>query len=355
MHWSLFALAGIALLIAHGLKLPAAGGRLGAIAAFGAGLLLSAFAIKTVASASGIGHTTDFDRYVNAAVAEAKQDPAQLIVFTGASFSRNGIDPARLTLALNEHGYDYRVISLSIEAASILERNAHLEQFMALSGRTPDVVLIEVAQEFDHRAAYMFGNSKFNARAIEQFDLATTAWTARGLAGGACEGLSGCIKDAGFLGLHAALNLLNVGLIGTGERPQDALAVPSYDPAVKARAPSNPEDAATILAAAPTFGPQWVRAYRTRQRETLLGQGVRAVGYYQPPMLDPAARAYTSGLCLGELAGYLCIDPDNPALLNRLNAPVWFDPSHLLDTGTAIYNAWLVQQLIDSGVLEITG
>lgn len=353
MHWSLFALAAIALVAAHGLKLPAAGGRIGAAAAFSAGLLLSAFAIKTIASASGIGRTTDFDRFVNAAVAEAAQDPARLIVFTGASFSRNGIDPARLTLALNERGYDYRVVSLSIEAASILERDAHLKQFMALSGRIPDVVFIEVAQEFDHRAAYMFGNSKFNARAIEQFDLRTTAWTASGLLGGACQGLGGCIKDAGFLGLHAGLNLLNVGLIGTGERPQDAAPTPSYDPATEARAPSNPEDAATILTAAPLFGPQWVQAYRTGQRQRLLAQGVGMVGYYQPPMIDPAARAYTSGLCLGELADYPCIGPDDPALLNQLTGPVWFDPKHLLDTGTAIYNAWLVQQLIDSGALEL--
>ena len=354
MHWSLFALAALALLGAHGLKLPQAGGRFGGIAAFLIGLALSALAIKTLAAASGIGRTTVFDSFVNAAVIEAQQDPAPLIVFTGASFSRNAIDPQRLTLALKERGYNYRVVSLSIEAASIIERDAHLQQFMALSGRVPDLVFIEISEEFDHRAAYMFGNSKFNARAIEQFDLRTSVWTALGIMGGACDGTSGCLKDAVYLGAHTALNVLNVGLIGQGERPQDAPAQPAFDPQTTPRAPSDASQTAIILPAEPVRGPQWARSYRTVQRNALLAKGVRLVGYYQPPLLDPAQRAYTSGLCLGELSALPCISPDDPVLLNQLTAEVWFDPGHLLDNGAAIYTGWLAQHLIDSGALEMT-
>ena len=96
MHWSLFVLAGLGLVFAHGLKLPTSGSRAASITAFVCGLLITAFAVKSMAASAGIGRTTDFDRFVKAAVIEATQDEAPLIVFTGASYSRNGIDPERL-------------------------------------------------------------------------------------------------------------------------------------------------------------------------------------------------------------------------------------------------------------------
>ena len=227
MQWSLFLLAGIALVLAHGLKLPLMGRRMVAISAFVAGLLLSVVTVKAIAGAAGIGRTTDFDRYVNAAVVTATQDNAPLIVFTGASYSRNGIDPDRLTLALRERGFPHRVVSLSIEAASILERDAHLEQFMTLSGRVPEVVFVEVAKDFDSRAAYMFGNSKFSARAIEQFDLATAAWTGFGILGGACRGVKDCALDSAYLGLHSALNFINEEQLSGRERNTKIKAIPA--------------------------------------------------------------------------------------------------------------------------------
>ncbi len=352
MQWSLFLLAGIALILAHGLKLPLMGRRMTAISAFVGGLLLSAVTVKAIAGAAGIGRTTDFDRYVNAAVATATQDDAPLIVFTGASYSRNGIDPDRLTLALRDRGFPHRVVSLSIEAASILERDAHLEQFMTLSGRVPDVVFVEVAKDFDERAAYMFGNSKFNTRAIEQFDLATAAWTGFGILGGACRGMKNCALDSAYLGAHSALNFFNVGLVSGGERSSDIDAVPAYDPQSEPRRETNPDLALQSKLAETYQGPQWARSFRLQQLRRLKSEGVRQVAYYQPPALDPEARAYMDGLCVGEFVQNTCISPNDPALMRQLNGDFWFDPSHLLDSGTAIYNAWLVDQIIASKVLE---
>ena len=351
MHWSLFACAGLVLIGVHSLKLPVVGGRLGAIAAFVCGLLFAVVAVKTTVNASGIGRTTDFDKIVNAAVAEAKQDDRPLIVFTGASYSRNGLDPERLTIALNEAGYRYRAINLSIEAASLIERDSHLQQFMKLSERVPEVVFVEVAKPFDHRAAFMFGNSKFNARAIEQFDLKTSAWTGFGIVGGACEGKAGCIKDAGFLSLHAALNFFNIGLIGRGEKPEAAGTLLSYDPQDDPRQESEPADANNILPVTDWTAPQWVRSYRTIMRDRLLSTGVQTVGYYQPPVISPDHRMYVAALCADELAAFPCIDPNDPELLEPLTEPLWFDPEHLLDDGAAIYTRWLAGELIDSGVL----
>ncbi len=353
MHWSLFVLAGLGLVLAHGLKLPLAGSRAASMTSFLAGLLITAFAVKALAGAAGIGRTTDFDRFVKAAVLEATQDDAPLIVFTGASYSRNGIDPERLTLALRERGYPHRVVNLSIEAASILERDAHLNQFIELSGRVPDIVFIEVARDFDERAAYMFGNSKFNMRAIEQFDVSGAVWTSFGILGGACEGPKGCVLDTAYVGLHTLLNVLNVGLIGSGETPTEIDAVPAYDPQVEARAKSQPRLALQQNPVSVFQGPQWVRSFRYQQQGRLNAAGVDAIGYYQPPTLDPADRAYLDGLCAGEFVQFACISPNDPKLMQQLNGAHWFDPAHLLDSGTAIYNRWLVEEIIASQVLEL--
>ncbi|MEM9937359.1 MAG: hypothetical protein AAF768_00795 [Pseudomonadota bacterium] len=352
MHWSMFALAALVLVAAYSLKVPKAGlGRLSSAMAFFGGLIASALLIKMFASEAGLGRTTEFDKFVNAAIVSAEQDPAPLIVFTGASYSRNGIDPERLTLALKDLGYNYRVVSLSLEAASILERDAHLKQFMNAIDRAPEIVFVEVSGAFDNKVAYMFGNSKFSQRAIEQFDLRTTAWTLLGLGNRACEGVSACIQDAGFLGLHSGLNFLNIGLVGKGETASGAGAVPAYDPQFAPRYDLDPAEALNQAEATPVIAKQWVRSFRYQQRERLRSEGVSHVAYYQPPMLYEGARAYTEGLCDGELAGEICIHSNDTGLMQALNGNYWYDHGHLLDAGTAIYNAWLIDQMIESGVL----
>lgn len=352
MHWSLFALAGVALLLAHGLRIPVSGNRWFGLLAFVTGLFVTAFAIKVFAASSDIGRTTDFDRITNHAVATANQTDTPLIVFTGASYSRNAIDPERLTIALKERGYDVQAINLSLEAASMMERGQHLDQFIAQSGEVPHLVFIEIAQAFDYNAAFMFGNSKFNARAIEQFDIPTSIRTLSGLSQGACAGMAGCVKDAGFLGLHSALNILNVGLIGRGEAASEAGLTASFDPQYKPRLESKPEDVAAILPVTEQAVPGWSTTYRKRMREHLLSQGVGVVGYYQPPVQPADQRMYVEALCQTELKAQFCLGADDPELLQALTGNVWFDRDHLLDEGAAIYTLWLAEQLIESGVLE---
>jgi len=357
MHWSVYLFGALALGAAHLLRAPKGGRLLASMAAFLIGLAVTAIAIRALAGAAGLGRTTEFDGFVNRAIEIAKQDDGPLIVFTGASFSRNAIDDDRLTLALRERGYPHRAISLSLEAASILERDAHLQDFLARSPRAPDVVFVEVAKEFDHRPAFFFGNSKFSTRGIEQFDPATTLWTAYGLADGQCDGLKGCVVDTAMLGAHAGLNWLNVGLLSKGEKTADARPEPSYSALTDVRQEMDQaalgEDLMTDATISPLSGPQWVKSYRTAQRERLLGEdGVRLVGYYLPPVTQPENRNYVSGLCAGELVSFPCIAPDDPALLAALPPALWADPEHLMDDGAAIYIGWLADQLELSGILE---
>jgi hypothetical protein len=129
----------------------------------------------------------------------------------------------------------------------------------------------------------------------------------------------------------------------------------SYDPQTEPREEVDLMDRAIGLGTSDTSAlaasPDWARALRDTWRARLEANGVRAIGYYFPPVIDPGKRAYAEALCRGELAGLACISPQDPALLDALDADVWFDPAHLLDPGAQTYVTWLAVQLETSGVL----
>lgn len=357
MHWTALLFAGLALIAAHLLRLPQRGGWLGSGTAFFAGLGITAIAIKLVAGAAGFGRTTEFDGFVNRAIEIAKQDDAPLIVFTGASFSRNAIDDDRLTLALRERGYPHRVISLSIEAASIFERDAHLKDFMARAPRPPETVFVEVSETFDNQPAFFFNNSKFSARGIEQYTLPVAWKTLLGLSDGGCHGTVDCARSAALVGSHAAVNFLNIGLLSQGDVTADIKPAPAFSALTEPREDMFTDEVRAGLATLPSVTPQhgmrWVQSARAEQRQRLTEKdGVQSVAYYFPPVTDPAARDYASGLCLGELQSFTCIIGDDPALLADLPPDVWADQGHLQEAGAAIYMNWLVDELIASGVLD---
>jgi hypothetical protein len=346
----------LALIGAHLLRAPDRSGLMAKVLPFLTGLAGAVLAIKFSVAAFGLGRTTEFDGFVNHALNTARTDDAPIILFSGASFSRNAIDETRLTAALQARGYRHRVVSFSLEAASLVERDTHVSAFLKAAPRPPAAVFIEIAEITDRRPTFVFGNSKFSARAIDQFDARASAWSALGLAGGGCTGAADCIKESGFLALHAALNAGNVGLIGQGEITRDVPAMLAFDGPTQPREDisdtARRERLGQIDPAEPRDGLNWAMSFRRLQRERLAGAGVAEVAYYFPPVLDAGPRAYASSLCAGELAAYTCITPDDAVLLTRLDQPVWLDKDHLLDSGAAIYTEWLVDQIIASGVLE---
>ncbi|MEZ5945444.1 MAG: hypothetical protein R3C13_06790 [Hyphomonas sp.] len=354
MSLLLIALAGLALAGAGLLRLPHRGGLMGPALAFLAGLMVMALLIRVATGALGIGRATDFDAVVNHAVEVSAEEAAPIIVFSGASFSRNAISEQRLTGLLREKGYPHRVVNLSLEAASLAERDRHLEDFMAATPRAPDIVFVEIGQVTDERPAFIFENSKFSMRAIDQFDLTGTRWAVQGMLEGACAGTTACVRDLVLTGMHAGLNVLNVGLVSQGKTLATIAPKESYegndtpreeiDPAWRAE-----ELAATVEAASVK---PWARAFRDAQRARLMSEGVREVAYYFPPVIEAGTRAYAGGLCNDELAAFTCIAPLDPALLASLDGNEWLDRDHLLDSGAEVYEVWLAEQLIASGILE---
>ncbi len=356
MHWTLFAIAGLALSGAHLLRLPSKSGFLAGFSAFSISLVVAALLIRLLAGAVGIGRTTQFDGVVNQALILAEQTDAPLIVFSGASFSRNAIDDERLTLALTERGYDIRILNLSLEAASLPERRAHLRDFLNRTPRKPDIIFLEVARRTDERPTFIFGNSKFSARAIEQFGMDETIWAAMGLAGGACNGLSDCAKESVLLASHSLMNFFNIGLISKGEHTASAAPIRSFEGVTSVREDVDAHMRGAQLSKVQEDAPQkalkWARDFRSIERQDYLKAGASRIAYYFPPVISADDRAYASGLCAGELAANVCIAPDTPDLLLRLDDDVWLDAEHLLDSGAAIYTDWLADQIIATGILD---
>lgn len=356
MYTILLALSCLALIGAHFLRLPNKSSFIGNVLSFSAALLLTTIGIRAITNASGVGRATQFDAFVNRAALIAENSDAPLIVFSGASFSRNAIDDDRLTYILREKGYPHQAINISLEAASLVERKMYLDALIARSSRVPDIMLLEVAQITDTRPTFIFNNSKFSSRAINQFNVEGVLWSTAGLLEDGCSGLVDCAKESVFLGAHGLVNVFNLGLVSQGKTLSHEAPQMSYDGALEAKETIDGTDRqhglTTQNLVSPRAAHNWARSLRAIQHRDILAAGTSKVGYYFPPVISPGARAYVADICAGELADYSCIAPTDPALLAKLDADVWLDREHLLDDGAAVYVAWLADQLIASGILD---
>ena len=347
---------GLALLLAHTLRGARGRFRLTHAGAFVLGLLMSALVIRFFAIENGIERRSDYDRFVLHGLNTAEASDRPLWIFVGASYSRNAINAEGLTERLRERGLDVQVINLSLQGASLQERRAHLEDFLARTPRLPERVFLEVAPEFDADPVYVFQVAKFSDRAIDQFTPANTARAASDILARRCGGLMACAKAAAFTGSHGLMNALNIGLLYSGERLDALEAAPSWDPQSEPREGLNAAQLTEISAPARgeallTSEPareahEWGAAYRGDWVGELEAADI-AVGLYFPPVLDAGKRAYGRGLCAAEEAGRPCLIADAPQLLATLDADVWFDPGHLLVPGAEAYIDWLADRLVE--------
>ncbi len=348
----------IALSLAHLLRKPHNTPRLSHLALFVLAFAVTAGLVRLGAHTAGLVRPTDYDSFIRHAALQAAAEPdAPLAVFVGASFSRNGVDDARLTRLLRAQGYPHLALNLSLQGASLQERGQALEQFVRVSGRVPDTVFLELAETFDRDPAYVFEVAKFSDRAIKQFTPDATLWSAYGLSTGACSGLAACVKSTGLLGLHAAMNWTGLGLLSAGKPASQIEPQASYDPNDVPRTPIDLETIAKRLAEAgaaaePRRGPDWAAGFRKAQRAHLTKLGTRRIVYYYPPVLSAGARRYVADVCAGELADWPCIAPVDQVLLASLEGPVWLDEEHLLREGADTYTDWLAGRIVETGALK---
>lgn len=288
------------------------------------------------------------------ALKRIKANPEPYFLFVGASYSRNALDDRRLTRLLQAKGHDLQVINFSMQGSSLQERDLKLRQFMQVAPRPPEMVFLEISNEFDRAPTYGFSVAKFSNRVFGQFNLENTYWALKGLWEERCQiSRKTQIEDSILLGLHLPVNLLNVGILSGGARLQDMQPLKAWDPQEKPRKVVTETKRNTGLLApsdkTPKYEPNWAKKFRALEVKWLKTEGVEEVGYYFPPLVNPESRAYAANVCK---AHKLCIAPTDLELLARLDRDIWFDDEHLLAEGGEIYTDWLAGQLETAGALN---
>jgi hypothetical protein len=333
-------------------RIAGPGSAIFAVCGFCAAFVVTLALVRLSHDQSGLGRVSDYDGFVAHAVqATAANDASPVILFVGSSISRNAVDDVAMNADFAAAGSSFQAINLSLEGASYFERLSRIKRYVRLAGEAPDMVFLEFNHAYDARPAYVFRVGKFSERAVDQFGPRASLFTAQGIAARACEGLKGCVLDAGLLPFHALMNLTNLGLANVAAPFADAPPKPSFE-RIDFRKETVDTDARIAgLSAVDTRADgdafAWASAYRAYQRAQLHALGVRQIGYYSPAVISPEERAYAAHVCQTELAGFVCIVGDDPALLSALNRDVWSDKEHLMNEGAEIFSHWFSAQVMN--------
>ncbi len=355
MHFVVLIVALVLLALVTGvLRAVPRGGLIGSAAAFLAGLVVVAAGIKTAAHVFALYPDDQLARF--AAHAIETDDGRPTIMLWGTSMSRNAIDDDLLTETLNARGYDVRAVSVSIEGASLFERDNHIRQYMR-AHRAPEVMLLEIAAPTDETPSYVFDISKFSNRTISQLGPRQSVWFAIGFLRDWRPGIVRWGYHAGVGGLHAGLNWLNVGQLRTLNHIENIESERAFEPLEEQREDIDAEIVAEGLSARdaePTFDPpQWAVDFREAQRSYLRGLGIEHIHYYIPAVVPADRRAYFEVACERQ-GDALCLSSEDDALLSRLNDPdLWSDYRHVHPEGARIYTLWLADRLIEEGLVDM--
>ncbi len=329
------------------------GGLVRSAVAFVLGLSLTAAGVKAAGHALALYPDDELARFAAHALEHSDERPT--ILMWGTSMARNAIDDELVTETLTAAGYDVRVISVSLEGASVQERDLHLRQFLRAADSAPAAVLMEVSLRTDDRPTFVFDVSKFSARAIKQFGPRGTYWALRGFLSDWRPGLVQWGYQGALLGVHAGLNHLNVGYLRNARPLQDVTPSRAFDglPGLRVETLTAEEVVAGLAenADSPMAPPRWARAFRADQRAMLTQAGVERVGYFMPPVVPADQRAYAAAVCAEEPQA-LCIAPDDAALSASLaDIGFWADERHLTEIGAQTYSLWLAERLIEVGLV----
>jgi hypothetical protein len=116
-------------------------------------------------------------------------DGRPVVLLIGSSFTEHGVDPDLLAAKLGDTGHAAVVNRLAVGGAPHLERLHYLKEYLAHAARKPQLVLFEIAGNYDSTPLYQIDQMRFSDRMVAIMDGASVWWGLRWLADAKGPGL----------------------------------------------------------------------------------------------------------------------------------------------------------------------
>jgi hypothetical protein len=285
-------------------------------------------------------------------------DGRPVVLLIGSSFTEHGIDPDLFAAELGDAGRAAVVQRLAVGGAPHLERLHYLKEYLAHAARKPELVLFEVAGNYDSTPLYQVHQMRFSDRMVAIMDGSSVWWGLRWLAGANGLGLRQRLTLGSEIFAQWALHVSHIGYLWNSAPIAAAMGqVPVESPWT---APVSDKDAPRLLreaAAAHEMRPDWptdvpapwMRAFLSEEMAILRRGGAQRFAFYSVPSMQGANVAYARLFCAG-MRQFPCFVGEEPRLLDALaHGADWWDYDHLKDDGSRIFTRWLADHIVEAG------
>ena len=321
------------------------------------GFVLAQSVLSSAVAGLGILPKGLFDEQVQRQTQNDDGRPIVLVI--GSSFSEHGIDPDLFAAELSDAGRPVVVNRLAVGGAPHLERLYYLKQYLARAARKPELVLFEVAGNYDSTPLYQVHQMRFSDRMVAIMDAQSLWWGLRWLGGTDGLGLWQRVRLGGEIFAQWALHLNNIGYLWNSAPIAAALGqefteLPWTDPVSDQDAPRLLKEADTARDLRPDWPTKipapWMSAFLAEEMATLQHYGTRRFAFFSVPSMQGVNVVYARRFCAA-MRQFPCFVGEEPELLDALgHGADWWDYDHLKDEGSRIFTRWLADHIVEAGV-----
>jgi hypothetical protein len=321
-----------------------------------AGFLLAQSALSSAIAGLGLLPKGLFHDQVQRQTSNDEGRPVVLLI--GSSFTEHGVDPDLFAAELGDTGRATVVNRLAVGGAPHLERLYYLKEYLAHAARKPELVLFEIAGNYDSTPLYQVHQMRFSDRMVAIMDGSSVWWGLRWLAGGNGLGLRQRLTLASEIFGQWALHFSHIGYLWNSAplaaaMGQVSVESPWTDPVSDKDAPRMLQEAATardLKADWPTDVPaHWMSAFLGEEMTILRRYGAQRFAFYSVPSMQGANVAYARRFCAG-MRQFPCFVGEDPELLAAVaHGADWWDYDHLKDDGSRIFTRWLADRVVEAG------
>jgi hypothetical protein len=285
-------------------------------------------------------------------------DGRPVVLVIGSSFTEHGIDPHLLATELGAAGRATAVRRLAVGGAPHLERLHYLKEYLAHAAQKPELVLFEIAGNYDSTPLYQIHEMRFSDRMVAMMDASSVWWGLRWLAGADRVSLWQRVKLGAEIFGQWALHLSHTGYVWNSApiaaaMGQEFTELPWTEPVSDLDAPRLLKEAAAARDLRPDWPTEvpapWMSAFLAEEVATLRQYGAQRFAFFSVPSMQGANVAYARRFCAA-MRQFPCFVGEEPALLSALaHGADWWDYDHLKDDGSRIFTRWLADHVVEAG------